>query len=285
MNNVIEQILNNDELITLEEKKAKLREILQSIVLIGLSRTDFFSKAAFYGGTALRIFYDLNRYSEDLDFTLLNPDQNFDLGIYLSSINEVALSYGIELNTEIKRKNIATAVQSAFAKVNTYQTFLTFKVNEKIVNFLNKDEFLKVKFEIDTEPSSGFTTETRWLKFPEFAPVNVCDEGSLFGGKICAVLCRNYKNQVKGRDYYDFLFYIQRKVKPNLEYIRNKLIDNGKISQNEPFDINILKELLEKKFNEIDFEMVKNDARRFLFHNEDLSYFSKDLFLDCLKDL
>lgn len=275
----IEQIVNSYNPSTMDETKAIVREIIQSIVLIGLSRGGFFEKASFYGGTALRIFYQLNRYSEDLDFTLNDVDTNFSIEPYVFKIKEVASSYGLDLEIVIKSKKIETPIESAFAKVNTYQTFISLKLNDKIISSLHKDEILKVKFEIDLHPSPGFKTENKWLDIPEFAQIVVLDESSLFAGKLHAILCRNYKNTVKGRNYYDFLFYIQKRVKPNLKYLRNKLVETGKIHEMDHFDLNILKSMLKAHFENVDFNQVKQDAMRFVFKNEDLSFYTKNLFI------
>ena len=281
----IEEIIKTYNPETINDNKAILREIVQSIVLVGLSRTDFFKKASFYGGTALRIFYDLNRYSEDLDFTLNNVDKHFSIAPFIESIKNVALSYGLELEISIKQKQISTPVESAFAKINTYQTFINLKMNSELTKLLHKDEVIKVKFEIDCEPALGFTTENKWIDMPEFAPVIVLDEASLFAGKLHAILCRNYKNTVKGRDYYDFLFYVRRGISPNLNYLRNKLINTGKINEKATFNIEVLKEMLIKRFEQVDFEQVKNDTERFIINNEDLSTYSKDLFVQMAKKI
>ena len=281
----IEEIIKTYNPETINDNKAILREIVQSIVLVGLSRTDFFKKASFYGGTALRIFYDLNRYSEDLDFTLNNVDKNFSIAPFIESIKNVALSYGLELEISIKQKQTSTPVESAFAKINTYQTFINLKMNSELTKLLHKDEVIKVKFEIDCEPALGFTTENKWIDMPEFAPVIVLDEASLFAGKLHAILCRNYKTTVKGRDYYDFLFYVRRGISPNLNYLRNKLINTGKINEKEIFNIEVLKEMLIKRFEQVDFEQVKNDTERFIINNEDLSTYSKDLFVQMAKKI
>ena len=281
----IEQIVKSYNPSTLDETKAIIREIVQSIVLIGLSRSGFFSKASFYGGTALRIFYNLNRYSEDLDFTLNNAEPDFSIELYTSKIKEVALSYGLELEIMIKNKKTKSPIESEFAKLNTYQTFISLKLDKKIMSTLHKDELLKVKFEIDCNPSLGFKNETKWLDIPEFAQVVVLDEPSLFAGKLHAILCRNYKNTVKGRDYYDFLFYVQKRIKPNLIYLRNKLIETGKINALDHFDLNVLKSMLIEQFEKVDFNQVKQDAMRFVFKNEDLSYYTKDLFIQMVEKI
>ena len=270
---------------TLSETKNALREILQSIILIGLSRGGFFNEAAFYGGTALRIFYGLNRYSEDLDFTLVKKNLNFSLDPYLKSIREVALSYGFELeiNTKIKTNN--TPIESAFAKVNTYQTFINLKLNPELIKLLHKDEVVKIKFEVDCNPALGFNIENKWIDMPEYAIINVLDESSLFAGKIHAILCRTYKNNIKGRDYFDFLYYTRKRISPNINYLRNKLLESGKISENDEFNLEVLKRMLKERFESLDYNMVLNDVRKFLFKPENIPFYTKELFLDKLNNL
>lgn len=275
----IEQMIKVYEPKSVDEAKATLREILQSIVLVGLSRSGFFKCASFYGGTALRIFYGLNRYSEDLDFTLNQRIDNFSLEPFVGKIKEVAESYGLTIDISVKEKKTTTPIESAFAKLNMYQTFITLNIDDKLTSILHKDEVIKVKFEIDCNPPLGFTNEVKWIDFPEFASVVVLDESSLFSGKLHAILCRNYKNAVKGRDYYDFLFYIQRKAKPNMLYLKNKLVESGKIKSEDAFDAEVLRSMLKERFEKVDFNEVKNDASRFVFKKEDLSFYSKDLFL------
>ena len=282
---LVEEMIKQYNPETTEEVKAALKEILQSIVLVGLSRSGFFNKASFYGGTALRIFYGLNRYSEDLDFTLNEKDENFNFEQYFKTINEVALSYGLELEISYKTKKIDTPIESAFAKLNTYQTLIKLKVNSNLTKYLHKDELMKVKFEVDCYPSLGFNVESKWLDNPEYASVNVLDLPSLFAGKIHAILCRTYKNNVKGRDYYDFLFFIRKRVKPNLEFLKNKLIETGKLTINDEFNTDIVKQMLINKIKTVDFAQIKNDAQKFIFKNENLDYFSRELFIDMIQKL
>ncbi len=283
--NTIEELLNSYDPKTLDETKMRLRELLQQIVLIGLSKANFFKYASFYGGTALRIFYSLNRYSEDLDFTLNQKDDAFSLEPFIKKIKEVARGYGIQLDIETESKKVLTPIESAFAKLNTYQTFIALKLDDNLTKLLHKDETIKVKFEVDCNPALGFSCDSKWLDVPEFANIKVLDIESLFAGKIHAILCRNYKNNVKGRDYYDFLFYIKKRVSPNLTYLRNKLIESGTIKENEHFDMDTLKAMLKDRFESVDFNQARQDAERFVIDNEDLSYFSKDLFIDLLDRL
>lgn len=285
MKQTIEKLLESHGYANINEAKLSLREIAQSLILVGLSRGGFFDHACFYGGTALRIFHGLNRYSEDLDFTLNQKDDGFSLDSYLQEIKNVGLSYGLDFHLESRIKKAKTPIESAFAKLNTYETFIGLKAREDIVGLLHKDEVLKIKFEIDCDPAPGFNRESRWIDLPEFAPIVTLDEGSLFAGKIHAILCRNYKNAVKGRDYYDFLFYIQKRSKPNLDYLRNKLIGSGHLKETDPFDLDILKAMLKERFLLTDFNQARQDAVRFVNKDEDLSFYSSSFFIAMLEKL
>lgn len=283
--NQIKQLIDYRKPKTLQETKLALREILQEIVLIGLANGGFFEKASFYGGTALRIFYGLNRYSEDLDFTLKGKDETFSLVPYFKPVSELASSYGLNLEIQDKSKATPTIIESAFAKLNTYQVFFNLRLNDDFANLLHKDETIKVKFEVDRAPSVGFNSEIHWIDEPEYAPISVLNESSLFSGKLHAVLCRNYKDNVKGRDYYDYLFYAKKGITPNLSYLRNKLIDSGKLKEKDGFDMEVLKGMLLERFETVDFDKAKEDAKKFLRSNEDLRYFNKELFIATLRKL
>ena len=285
MLSTIEELINSYNPKNPNEMKLALREVVQSIVLIGLSRANFFAKASFYGGTALRIFYGLNRFSEDLDFTLNEVNESFTLKPYIKSIKEVALSYGFNINVEIKSKKINTPIESAFAKLNTYMTFISAKLDGKLTKHIHKDELIKVKFGVDCNPSISFNIENKWITYPEIASINVLDLESLFAGKIHAILCRNYKNNVKGRDFYDFIFFINKGVKPNMVYLKDKLVASKVIKEDDDFSMDVLKKLLLNRFNQVDFSKIEQDAKNFTIHSEDLSLYCKELFIDCLSRL
>ena len=285
MRDAIKKIIDDYNPKNKEEAKYALREIVQYMVLIGLSKAGFFKKGSFYGGTALRTLYGLNRYSEDLDFTLNTKESDFSIINYMPSIEEVAKSYGLNIEVTAKTKTINTPIESAFAKLNTYEALITLKKSSEIIREIHKDEKLKIKFEVDTEPALGFITETKWIDLPEFAPIVVLDLPSLFAGKIHAIISRNYKNNVKGRDYYDFLFFIKKKVKPNLKYLREKLIGSKVICETEDFDIDVAKKILKERIAVTDFDQVRYDIKRFLIEQEDLSFYSKELFLAMIERL
>lgn len=285
METIFESLINSYGSKSTNEAKLAIREILQNLILIGLSRANFFNYASFYGGTALRIFYGLNRYSEDLDFTLNKQDPSFSLKPFMKSIIDTCASYGLEVTVDIKNKKINTPIESAFAKLNTYMTFISAKLDGELTKHIHKDERLKVKFEVDCSPSLSFKIENKWITYPEIASINVLDLESLFAGKIHAILCRNYKNNVKGRDFYDFIFFINKGIKPNMVYLKDKLVASKVIKEDDNFSIDVLKKLLLNRFNQVDFSKVEQDAKNFTIRSEDLSLYCKELFIDCLSRL
>lgn len=280
MNSVIEQMLYKYEIKNINDEINALKEIIQEIVLSGLSRGNFFNEAAFYGGTALRIFYNLDRFSEDLDFALLKPNKNFDLSKYFTYVEKELNAYGINLEINIKEKSIDSNITSAFLKGNTLEHILKFFPNEtnNKYNHLLKD--IKVKFEVDINPPVGATYEEKYKLLPSPHQIKVYDKESLFAGKIHAILCRGWKTRIKGRDLYDYIFFIANSTKVNLELIKNKLIESKYIDDSIKFDINYLKELLINKFNEIDFNESKEDVIPFIKNTESLSIWSKEFFIN-----
>ena len=285
MKSKLERMMDSFDPQSLDETKSALREIIQNIVLIGLSNGGFFHVGSFYGGTATRIFYDLNRYSEDLDFTLNQTMDHFSFYPYIEKVETTAFSYGLKVEASVKEKKIETPVSTAIVRTNTLEAFFTLKVPENLTSLLHKDEVIKVKFEADCHPALGFRVEKRYIDLPDIAPVMVLDEPSLFAGKLNAVLTRNYGQRVKGRDYYDFAFYVRNRISPNLVYLKNRLVAGGKIKEEDPFDIPTLQKMLIERFEEVDFEEAKEDASKFLFHEEDLSYFQKDYFIDLARKI
>jgi len=138
-------------------RRQALGEIIQEIELLGLWRAKFFEHAAFYGGTALRILYGLDRFSEDLDFTLLAPAANFKLLTYCNSVREELAAYGFACEVEPKAKGTQTATESAFIKAETVVHQIKVGANIRGI----KGELLKVKFEVDTSPAMGFNTQVK----------------------------------------------------------------------------------------------------------------------------
>lgn len=284
MKTILEQMIETYNPKNNEEKKNAIKEVMQEIVLCGLSKAGFFDEAAFYGGTALRIFYGLDRFSEDLDFSLLIKNKDFDLSSYLPTLKSIVSSFGLHVDIEIKKKTIDSDVQSAFLKGDTIEHFLLFYPND-LVSGIHKDEKVKIKFEIDTMPAGLATYETKYQLLPTPYSVKLYDEASLFSGKIHAVICRSWKSRVKGRDLYDYVFYLARNTKFNLPYLREKLIESNYILKDSDMTVDDVKEMLVSRFKEIDFDEAKKDVLPFIKDISVLDIWSKDFFISITSQL
>ena len=245
-----------------EEAVQALREIMQEIALAGLQRAGFFEKAAFYGGTALRIFYGLNRFSEDLDFSLLDINPGFSLDIYLDAILTEFRSLGMNVSVKEKQKTNKNNMESAFLKSETLwkelvledvlpQTGLEQKVN------------IKIKLEVDTIPPLGFETEEKLLLQPFSFYVKCFSISDLFAGKMHALLFRKWGNNVKGRDWFDMEWYIKKGTPLNLKHFALRAKDSGDWPNDNITQKEIL-ELLNTKIDNVDFKRIKADISRFI---------------------
>lgn len=279
MNNIINQMLDNYEINNSQDEINALKEIIQEIVLCGLSRGGFFKEAAFYGGTALRIFFGIDRFSEDLDFSLITPNKSFDLSKYFKYIENEVKSYGLNLRITSKKKTNNSNISSAFLKGDTMEHILIIfnNDNNQPNNLLLKD--IKIKFEVDINPPSGATYEMKYKLLPSPHQINLYDKESLFAGKIHAILCRNWIGRTKGRDLYDYIFFLSKNISVNIELVRQKLIESKFISIYEKFDVEVLKECLIKKFKEINYKDAKEDVMPFIKDIESLELWSSDFFI------
>lgn len=264
-----------------EEALSALREIMQEIALAGLSRTDFFKKAAFYGGTALRIFYGLDRYSEDLDFSLLAVDNKFSLEPYFHTIQSEFNSMGMQVSLRTKSKIHKTPIESAFLKSETLWKELVLEdVVEQLGIRSNKN--IRIKIEVDRNPPLNFKTEEKLLLRPFSFYVKCFDLPSLFAGKMHALLFRKWKNRVKGRDWFDMEWYIRKGVSLNLEHFLERAQESGDwekptISKEEFLD------LLREKIKTTSIDKVKADVRPFIRNMEQLEIWSPQYFLDLVE--
>lgn len=285
MNNIIEQMLAKYEVKNTNDKINALKEIIQEIVLCGLSRGNFFSEAAFYGGTALRIFYKLDRFSEDLDFALITPSKDFQIQKYFSYIEKELKAYGLNLEISTKEKNKESNIKSAFLKGDTLEHILKFFPNDESNKYNELLKNIKIKFEIDINPPKGATYDEEFKLLPSPHQVKIYDKESLFAGKIHAILCRGWNNRVKGRDLYDYIFFLSNETKVNIELIKNKLIESNYIEKNSPFNIEILKRLLINKFNEINYKEAIEDIKPFIKDIDSLNIWSKEFFVKITENI
>lgn len=276
MNNILEQMLDKYTINNIEDEKNAIKEIMQELILASLSKSGFFKNAIFCGGTALRIFYGLDRFSEDLDFSLEEADDQFDISEYISYISESLKEYGISL--EIQNKENKSNIVSAFLKANTIEQLLLFNTSFDINN-IRKEEKIRIKLEVDTNPPKGGIVEYKTALVPEIYQVKIYNDESLFSGKLHSILCRFWDNRVKGRDLYDFIFYVSRKTKINIEFLENAMKQTGHIKESEHLNLEIIKDLLKQKFNELDYALAKQDVMPFIKDSKKIELWSKELFI------
>jgi len=285
MNTEITKMLRTYKTNTITERKNGLKEIIQEITLLGLSHTDFFSHAAFYGGTALRIFYDLDRFSEDMDFSLLKPDPDFNLRQYLTVIEKELNSYGFEMSTALQVKKNDSAVKSALVKGNTLIQLINIMALQSPVSGVPNNEFIKIKIEVDTNHPKGAGYEQKFRLLPQPFSVKLYDSPSLFAGKLHALLFRNWKQRLKGRDFYDYIWYLTEGIPVNLNHLKARMVQTKHLAESELLTLSGLKELLYNKFVSMDFDLAKNDVLPFISDPGKLAIWNKDFFTSVTHDL
>ena len=201
MNTVIEEMLKSYQVDNIYDRKNAMKEIMQEIVLCGLSHAGFFKEAAFYGGTALRIFYGLDRFSEDLDFSLEQINLDFDLCSYFPVLEKEVKAFGLNVEIQEKEKTKDSNIRSAFLKGNTKEHLLLFYADERVVGSVAKNEVVKIKFEVDTNPPAFATYEHKYRLLPVPYEIRLYDMPSLFAGKIHAVICRGWQSRFDSIDF------------------------------------------------------------------------------------
>ena len=266
-----------------EEILSALREIMQEITLAGLSRTDFFEKAAFYGGTALRIFYGLDRYSEDLDFSLLKPDLDFSIEPYFKAVLDEFRSLGLTVSIKEKKKTKQTAIDSAFLRAETIWQEI---VLEDIIKEtgVRSNKTVKIKIEVDRQPPLNFRTEEKLLLRPFSFYVKCYTKSSLFSGKMHALLFRKWKNRVKGRDWYDLEWYVKKGIPLDVNHFLTRAKDTNDWQEDTISTKQIL-ELLDMKIKSVSFSSIKEDVVRFIKNDELLSIWSPEYFKNLIAEI
>lgn len=256
-----------------------LREILQEIVLYALYDAGFFKYAVFYGGTALRILHRLPRYSEDLDFSLIEPDDSFDLSKYEKNILMHLENYGFKGVVETKIKD-NSAVQSAFVKGSTVKHLIAINTPEDIVAKYPSTKQLKIKFEVDTKPPLNFEEEDRLHLTPMPFQIRVMKIPSLFAGKMHAVLCRGWQTRPKGRDWYDLVWYVKNGYELDMLHLAARLKQSCKAFDDNVGEISkdSILELLNQRIDTLNILMAKEDVSRFIYDQRELDIWSKDFF-------
>lgn len=265
MNEIYDQMMSAYELTTEQQKRNASFEVSQQIILAGLYNGGFFDKAAFYGGTCLRIFHGLHRFSEDMDFSLLMPDNHFDFTHYFQPIIDQFALVGRKVEIHKKEKKVFGKVESAFLKDNTDVYDITFQTEKTV----------KIKIEVDTQPPLKFKTEQKLLLLPQSFMVRCFTLPDLFAGKMHALVYRTWKNRVKGRDWYDFEWYVRQNIPLDFAHLKERALQFNE----ESFTKETFLQKLTDRLSTADINQVKADILPFVRNPKELDIWSNDYFI------
>ena len=280
MNDAIARMLGRYDCQNVEDYVRALREVMQEIALLGLWRSKFFEKAAFYGGTGLRILYGMDRFSEDLDFSLFKPMKDFDLTRYSIAVERELRSFGFEAIMTTREKKDESPVQSAFLKANTLKHLLIIKTADEIAWPISRGQILKIKIEVDTDPPPGFVTENKFILQPIPFSVRTFVLPDLFAGKMHAVLCRRWKSRVKGRDWYDLVWYAANHPQLHLSHLEQRMIQSGHLKQDEQMNREKFFALAKEAVDKLDVNQARREVEPFVKNPESLTVWSREFFRD-----
>ena len=279
--NIIEQMLSNYEITNEADLINALKEVFQEIALLGLYHGGFFEKAAFYGGTALRILYKLPRFSEDLDFTLLEKNSDFNIEQYFNSIVDEFEALGIIIEIEKKiKKDFGSNIASAFLKNDTSIHTLNIQANNlgSILGGVHSGKKLKIKFEVDTNPPLKFQIESKTLLLPKTFNIITMTLPNLYAGEMHAVLCRKWKTRVKGRDWYDYEWYVKRNTPLNLNHLQERMYESGDLDKTVKLDEKLFKELIYKRIDVLDVTGAVKEVSPFIKDKSGFDFWSQEYF-------
>lgn len=265
MNTIYEQMLSKYQIVSEKDRRNAIYEVMQQITLAGLYRGGFFDKAAFYGGTCLRIFHKLDRFSEDMDFSLLSHDESFNLEDYFPAIIDEFSTLGRDVVITKKDKRNFGKVESAFLKDDTEVYDMAFQTEKS----------LKIQIEVDKNPPLNFQTEHKLLLHPFSFMTRCFTLPDLYAGKMHALAFRSWKNRVKGRDWYDFEWYVRNGIKLDFNHLQERIREFNGIELNKEEFIRLLKE----KIEDTNIDMVKQDVEPFVKNIDSLQIWSTDYFI------
>lgn len=264
-NDIYDNMLSAYDLSTEQQRRNATFEVNQQVMLAGLYNGGFFDVAAFYGGTCLRIFHGLQRFSEDMDFSLLAPDDRFDFTKYFQPVIDEFAIVGRDVEIKKKDKRNFSKVESAFLKDNTDVYDVSFQT----------DKSIKIKIEVDTQPPLNFRTEQKLLLFPHSFMTRCFALSDLFAGKMHALVYRSWKNRVKGRDWYDFEWYVRHNIPLDFAHLAERALQfNNEVIEREMFTAQLKEKLASANMNQ-----VKNDVLPFVKNPKELDIWSNDYFV------
>lgn len=262
-----------------------LREIFQEIALLGLWRGKFFEHAAFYGGTALRILYGLDRFSEDMDFSLIRPNTSFDFAPYCAFVEKELAAWGFPVTVTVKRKTTESAIESAFLKAETLTQMMTIEAPAELLGGLHRNQLLKIKVEVDTNPPPDFETESKFLLQPIPFAVRTYTLPALFAGKMHALLFRRWGRRVKGRDWYDWVWYVGRGVPVDLRHLSARMRQTGHWDSPETIRADEFRGLLVERVRTLDLSAARADVESFLKNPDRIAVWSNEFFSQLIEKM
>ena len=285
MRELLKNFLSTDKPDSPGELLWRLRELMQSLILLGLWRARFFEHAAFYGGTALRILYGLDRFSEDLDFSTLSPQTDWDWTPYGRAVEKELNAFGFSMRFESHEKSMNEQIESAFLKGNTRQQLLVVEPEETLLRHIHGRSLIKIKLELDKDPPPGFSTEMKYHYLPVPFAIRSYSLPCLFAGKMHAILFREWKNRVKGRDWYDFIWFVSQNIPLNLKHLESRMRQTGHLHENEPLTREKFLHLLRQKINTLNLNATRKDVIHFIKNPEKIDIWSKDFFLSAVEKI
>ncbi len=280
MHEALTRMIAKYECKSLDDSIQALREIMQEIALLGLWRSKFYEKAAFYGGTAMRVLYGLDRFSEDLDFSLLKPMSRFDITKYLTALQKELEAFGFDVRTEQRNKAVKSPIQSAFLKANTLNQLLVIETAQDLRQKVPRGQVLKIKLEVDTDPPPGFETETKYLLQPIPFAVRAFTLPDLFAGKMHAILCRKWKTRVKGRDWYDLVWYAANHPLLHLSHLEQRMRQSGHWEKKGALTPGTFRSLMLSAIEQLDISQARKEVTPFVTNPDALEIWSHDFFRD-----
>mgnify|MGYP001573372646 FL=1 len=280
MNDAVRQLIGRYRPVSLDDHLRALREVLQELALLGLWRSRFFEHAAFYGGTALRVLHGLNRFSEDLDFSLLIPRSDFQIGRFTTALETEIRVFGFDVTVQAKSRTRAGAIQSAFLKGDTLGQLVSIDTPASLTRAVPRGQTIKIRIEIDTNPPPAFETEVLYLLAPIPFPVRVYALPDLFAGKMHALLCRQWKARVKGRDWYDLVWFCGHYPDLHLAHLEARLAQSGHWPQGQPLTAEDLRRMLDDTIERVNLEQARAEVEPFVADPAALRAWSRPFFKD-----
>ena len=283
MNDMLEQLLIHYKGRDPSEREQAIREIIQELVIYGLSSAGFFNKVAFTGGTALRIFHNLKRYSEDLDFMLMQPCE-FDLNDYIPVVKKYLSVFGLNIDVREKKRKHSDII-AGLVVVNTKELYVSIFSEDRYSKDIYETQTTKIKIEVGKYISDRAGYKRVIKTTPYIHTVTLCDKPTLFAGKLHAILFREWKERIKGRDLYDFIFYSTREIPFNLDFLNDKMKASGACDKDLSFEEVI--EMLKERFRKIDYNSAREDVVVFMNKEEisSLENWGPELFIGLTEDL